>query len=459
MNAMSAKALPRCRSNQRGVAALVVAMLLLFGITLVAFFGNRSMIFEQRTSANQYRSTRAFEMAEAGLEWAVARLNENMTMTAAGSCTTTSTNTFANLYLPMVASTGFTVNNTLWPGCSIAANGATTCSCPTVGSTNPTFGASTDPRFRIVFESAGTDPWAVRVTSYGCTNAGDPCDSGSTSSPPDAVAVVSSVYKMKPAIANAPGAGLVTGAATIVNTGNINVVNLDVKSNGITIDAGTTVTLTASSNVTTLPGTPSRSSVLENDTALSTLTNADTTGDAFFRSFFGQTMAEYQNSSRTWTITAGSCGTNTRCTQCTAGANCGSAVSAAYNNGARQFWSDADVQWGASNMPSIGTLGASTAGDPIVFASSADIDLRANITAYGLFYAATATATDNWDAFGTGGAKVFGAFVSRGNFNKGSGGLDLIYDPNLFGEGGTRGTMVRVPGSWRDRTSDYTTAN
>jgi len=264
---------------------------------------------------------------------------------------------------------------------------------------------------------------------------------------------------MKPAVANAPGAGLVTGSATIVNTGNINVVNLDPDSNGITIDAGSTVTLTASSNVTTLPGTPSKASVLENDTALNALTTADASGDLFFKSFFGQTMNEYKKSSQTWTITSSSCGTNARCTQCSAGSGCGTAVSAAYNNGARQFWADADVQWNASNMPSIGTLGSSGAGAPILFASSAAIDLRANITAYGLFYAATATATDNWDAFGTGGAKVFGAFVSRGDFNKGSGGLDLIYDPNLFGEGGTRGTMVRVPGSWRDRRTDYTTAN
>ena len=458
MTALRTRPQPVSVRSQRGVAALVVSMLLLFGITLVAFFGNRSMIFEQRTSANQYRSTRAFEVAEAGLEWTVARLNESQTMTSAGSCTTTSASSFADLYLPMVPKVGFTIVSTLWPGCSMAANGATTCSCPTAASTNPSFGTAANPRFRIAFASVAGDPWAVRITSFGCTNEGAPCNNLSTATP-DAVAVVSSVYKMKPAVANAPGAGLVTGSATIVNTGNINVVNLDPDSNGITIDSGSTVTLTASSNVTTLPGTPSRASVLENDTALNALTTADTSGDLFFKSFFGQTMNEYKNSSQTWTITASSCGSNARCTQCSAGSGCGTAVSAAYNNGARQFWADADVQWNASNMPSIGTLGGSGAGAPILFASSAAIDLRANITAYGMFYAATASATDNWDAYGTGGAKVFGAFVSRGDFNKGSGGLDLIYDPNLFGEGGTRGTMVRIPGSWRDRLTDYTTAN
>ena len=60
--------------HQRGATTLVVALVLLFGMTLVTFYANRGQIFEQRTSANQYRSTRAFEMAEAGLEWAAARL-------------------------------------------------------------------------------------------------------------------------------------------------------------------------------------------------------------------------------------------------------------------------------------------------------------------------------------------------------------------------------------------------
>jgi Tfp pilus assembly protein PilX len=71
--------------SQRGAAALAVALVLLVGATFVAFFANRTMIFEQRTSANQYRSTKAFELADAGIEWAIARLNDPQTLTA-GTC-------------------------------------------------------------------------------------------------------------------------------------------------------------------------------------------------------------------------------------------------------------------------------------------------------------------------------------------------------------------------------------
>ena len=60
--------------RQRGAATLGITLLLLFVVMLVAGVANRNLIFEQRASANQWRSTQAFEAAEAGLEWAQAML-------------------------------------------------------------------------------------------------------------------------------------------------------------------------------------------------------------------------------------------------------------------------------------------------------------------------------------------------------------------------------------------------
>ena len=54
--------------SQRGAAALAVSMLLLFASSIVVFYLNRGLIFEQKTFANQMRSTSAFEVAEAGVE-------------------------------------------------------------------------------------------------------------------------------------------------------------------------------------------------------------------------------------------------------------------------------------------------------------------------------------------------------------------------------------------------------
>ena len=63
------------RVKQRGAASLVVVLMLFFVIALVSAYTSRNLIFEQRTSVNQYRSSMAFEAAEAGMEWATAMLN------------------------------------------------------------------------------------------------------------------------------------------------------------------------------------------------------------------------------------------------------------------------------------------------------------------------------------------------------------------------------------------------
>jgi Tfp pilus assembly protein PilX len=435
---------------KRGAAALAVSMVLLFGMTLVAFFASRGMLFEQRTSVNQYRSTRAFEMAEAGLEWAVSRLNDNQLM-AAGSCAAAAGGqSFADRYLPVSAG-GFAVTAHR-PTCSIAGNGAVTCDCPDATAPTATIGAATDPRFSVEYRTWPADVWTVEVVSFGCTNEGGaPCGDLTANPPPDGVAVVRALYKMRPTLPNAPGAGLVTGSYAITG-GNLTVVNMDPQSNGITINSGTTVDLGTATTAVTLPGTPARASVLDNDPSLAALTNADVTGDIFFASFFGEKMAEFRNNPKTWLITDGSCGGNLRCTQCANEGACGTAISAAIDNGENRFWSDTDVKW-TNNLPTVGTLG--TADKPIVVAGDAALKLSSNLTAYGMFYSATATVTEEWTFTGSGTAKVFGAFVSRGSFDKGAGTLDLIYDPNIFSPQNMRGLMVRVPGSWRDKSSEF----
>jgi PilX N-terminal len=448
--------LPVASRPARGAAALVVAMVLLFGMTLAAFFVNRGMIFEQRTSANQYRSTKAFELAEAGLEWAVARLNDEVEIVgSASSCAAgASTQSFADRYVP-VSTAGFGTPSAGQPACSVAANGVVTCGCPAAG-TDAVVGADTDPRFMVSFASGG-EPWTIRITSRGCTNAGTFCNPGSTATP-DGVAVVTALYKMKPSIPVGPGAGLITGAATNVG-GNLNVINLDPKSNGITINAGSVVNLDGSTNVTTLAGTPPRSSVLDNDPSLRDLTNADGTGETFFKSFLGEGFTEYQDNSKTWSLKGpGGCGGAQRCSECASANACGQELSNKYADGFEKFWADTDISMRNANRPAadaanpLRTFG--TAERPLSIASSAEIEMSGSIVAYGLFYAATATAVYDYADPGTGTATVFGAIVSRSRFTKGTGTLNLIYDPNLFSPGNLRGTMVRVPGSWRDSTGE-----
>ena len=251
------------RFHQRGAVALVVALVLLFGMTLIAFFANRTMIFEQRTSANQYRYTKAFEVADAGIEWAIARLNDGLTLTA-NSCTPASGAglvSFRDRYVRPTAADATHANgwlnplNNVYPGCQIdPAAGTLSCGCPAAGAA--TLAATAQPRFRVQFNpvtSPTADALAVEIISRGCTS-GDPCDPASAATASDSSVVARVLVKIVPTFPTVPGAGLISGSATVIS-GSLNVVNTDTAGNGITINTGSTVNLSGSGvTVQTLPG-------------------------------------------------------------------------------------------------------------------------------------------------------------------------------------------------------------
>jgi Tfp pilus assembly protein PilX len=343
--------------SERGAASLAVTLLLLFGISIIVFYANRSLIFEQKTSANQMRSTIAFEAAEAGLEWALGQLNDPRVLDAAASCTPATTPlltsvSFRGRYITPTAASGSTPAGFYPPAnaraaCSIAANGTLTCDCPLPG-TAPTLDNANAalPRFRVEFRALAGDPVAVEVLSIGCTSADAQCgDTAGTAS--DATSVSRTIVKLVPTFSNTPNAALVSGAATTVS-GNLSVVNTDQSAYGVTINAGTTVDEGSGTTVATLPGTPPSASILPNDPSLSTLSAADADGNLFFQSFFGKSMEAYRADPQTKVITASDCGTATAC---------GALVSSWYNKGFQQFWVYPDVQFTNANLPLAGTLG------------------------------------------------------------------------------------------------------
>jgi hypothetical protein len=414
----------------------------------------------------------------------MARLNDdrfiNSACVTSGTSTDPVTNSFRERYLaPTVGSSGASFVITAadrHASCSLKPNvdfndekikfeDATTCSCPTAG-TNPTLAVeSADaPRFAVRFNPHRIpspsnpsvlipgDPLTVEVVAYGCTNRGAQCDPGSTETP-DGTAVVRALLKVRPKFPNAPGAGLVAGAAATTG-GNLRVINLDLASNGITINSGTAVDLGGGTSAITLPGTPPRASVLDSDPSLNALTNADANGDLYFQSFFGETMDQYKKNPQTWLLTKDDCAGNERCTRCTSATACGGAMKTLLSQGLTQFWSEMPIAMGTSDVPNPpGTIGSPTR--PITFAGTKEIEFTGNLTAYGMFFVAANDALSTWEYEGSGTAQIFGSFVSRGNFKRGSGSVDLIYSPNIFRNGETTGLLVRVSGSWRDKETPY----
>ena len=455
--------------KQRGVAALAVSMVLLFAMTVVAFFANRSMIFEQRTSANQVRYTKGFELADAGMEWAIARLNDTLTLAAASCATASGTGllSFRDRYVRPTAAdathaTGwFNVIDNVFPGCQIdPATGTPTCSCPAAGAAGAAALATAAlPRFRVQFKAvtvannSTVDDQAVEIISRGCTN-GDPCDPTQAATFSDSSTIIRTIVKVRPTFPTIPGAGMISGSTTLVG-GSINVINTDTKSNGITINTGSTVEINANGFwVQSLPGTAAAQSILDNDPSLLNLTNADANGELFFSSFFGQGFAAYQAELGTKVLSPGGGGAAND--QCSSASNCGAAVSYWIDRGVTKFWVGAAVDFGSSNMPSTtgGTLG--TASKPIALATSGDLSFGSNVNAFGIFYSASATV--NTDAtLGNGNPTIVGSFISRGDINKqGAGNLTVAYNGSLFGATGRpSGILVPVPGSWRDKASAY----
>jgi Tfp pilus assembly protein PilX len=433
--------------SQRGMATLVVAVVLLVCITLIALFANRSIVFEQRTSANQYRSTKALEAAEAGLEWAFAQLNTPLNLGT--SCTTAGgTKTFRDNYLnpaatspPVYAATAGTFS-TATPACARQSGGGWTCSCPPGTSTTvaaPTCdGATTGacPKFVVQFERV-QDPAlalqcasgatncvisAVKVTSTGYTNV-DPS--------PDGTAQVSQMFKTISGLATPPAAPL-TAKGPVDISGNVEVTNTDPSTGGITINAGGDVTLSGGAQVYTISGTPPGASIASNDTSLSTLSD-----DQMFETFFGMPKTQFMNMPATTQIPPAqpACALTFSCTGTYGATELGNAVAA----GANIIWVN-----GVLDLSGNGQYGTAT--NPVIIIATGNIHVNGTVNIFGVIYSQASI----WDNSGGGTATICGAAIAEGAFT-GVGTPNPTYCPNVFNIlKKTTGAFGKVPGSWRD---------
>lgn len=409
------------RRQQTGLATLTVVMLLFLAMGITVLYTNRSLLFEQKTSANQYRSTQAFEVAEAGIEWALANINNQRIIGT--DCIPPVTPgvgdvTFKRRYTQTDFDTGLIAPTGLRAACVITAGGYT-CSCPTVG--NPA-ATAVGPAFSIQF-TATTQPGLIQLTAYGCTDTGAAakdvrCVPGGTGSS-DAHAQITTLVGLLPAVSTPPAAAI-TAKTTVAWTGTgaaLGVVNRDPSTNGITINAGGEVD-ESKARVITLPGSPPSSSIIENDTSLATLSD-----DAMFQTFMGMTKAEYQDLAH----------------QVTCSGNCSSTLEAAVAGGARTIWvnGDMDIQ---------GNVTLGTTELPIVLVVNGNVTLNGTMDVIGLVYCTALT----WDNTGGGSAFLRGAAVAEGAFT-GNGSPDFFYDADVLRRLALdTGAFAKIPGSWKD---------
>jgi Tfp pilus assembly protein PilX len=431
----------RGRSQQRGVATLTVALLLLFVASLSALYVNRGVLVEQRASGVQTQSTQTLEVAEAAVEWATGMLNSPYYIGADCKMTSSATNprTFRERYVMSKANdaaspTTDVAPSTANPGCKInPATGALTCACPDTG--GAAIGAAEQPGFTLAFESVPDPsnplvnlPDVVKVTAWACAAQAGACK------PEDYMKAeghqrVTAVLKLGPA-PRIPSAPLTCGTSCEVS-GSFNIVNKDVATNGILINAGTTITVKngAENGLESLEGQPVANAQIGSDQSLLALSSKDPTCDksAMFMAYFSMTIEQFRDATSTTKIS------------CSSASDCKSKLDAAIAQGKQFFYFETDLQLSGNN-----TYGSRNR--PITIVTPNAIKINGDNTFYGLIFSNSA----DWNDIGTGSSTIYGAQVTCAAYNtNGSGTLE--YDPETLKN--TRrmsAPLVRVPGSWRD---------
>ncbi|MES2715250.1 MAG: pilus assembly PilX N-terminal domain-containing protein [Pseudomonadota bacterium] len=420
----------------RGSAAMAITLMLMLLSTIAVLYLNRSVLFEQRTVANQMQASQAHEVAEAGIEWATGMLNAPFDIGASCNLLTTTNQSFRKRYVltrynaALNPTSDVVPATTAFPGCKVSPNGLA-CNCPTPpanGRLVADLGTATLPSFTVAFEAVAGDAEAVKLTVYACNAQAASCDSTNFTAG-DGNARLSVTLKMRAVLRAMPSAPLTCGTTCDLG-GSYNIVNRDVPTNGILVNAGAGIAAGNGVSATTLQGQPVNNAMVGNDASLAALVSADTntcSQSAMFGAYFGSTIEQYRDLPSTKTLS------------CTSAASCHAALTGAYNDGWRSFYLASDLHLSGNN-----TYGSRS--DPITLVTPHAIDLNGGNVFYGLIFSNDAQTND----LGTGSAEIYGAQVScRGYKNNGNG--TLTYDAEaLLNARRLTALMVRVPGSWRD---------
>jgi PilX N-terminal len=420
--------------TQRGAAALIVVMLLFFIVSLVAAYAGRNLIFEQKTSANQYRATQAFEAAEAGLEWALAMLNggridDTCTPPSVGSTLIS----FRQRYLTIDADGRY--SPALWaaggprerPSC-VQSDTGWNCSCPAGEGPSPTIppGGAVRPAFRVCFEAiAPPQPGVVRVVSTGSTsfdNVDRACDERGAGTAGDAAATVSVVVALSsPALTTPPSAALtvVGDLRNFAGPTGLTLVNTDPRTNGLTDSIGGDSPNPTNLTRVTVPGSPSEAPISP-DPSLTGLQP-----EQMFTSLFRMRPDTYKHQPAAVMLK-----------------NCAASCSARLQevvelNPGRIVWVEGD-------MDLFSAVDAGSETSPAQIVVNGNVRVFAPTRIEGMLYV-----HGNIQVFGP--TTVEGAAVATGDISIFAPTV-FEYGPEVLGQLVNRntGSLVRVPGSWRD---------
>ena len=415
--------------KQRGAAALIVTMMLFFAMVLVAVFVNRNLVFEQRSSANQYRSTQAFEAAEAGLEWAQAQLNHSARIGPDCLATTDpAASSFRTHYLQHVANTASFVPvdwnqagvaTALQPSCVRHENGWS-CSCPPNGP--PVLAAPGGnrpaPAFTLKFE-AGAKPGVVHIVATGCARLAGACVPGAAMNA-DAIARVHVDLGLIGGLRTLPAAAITTRGAFDAGGAAIGVHNPDPAS-GIAIHAGGPIAA-AQARLGTPAGAALDSALVGHDAALAALGEG-----TFFASYFGLDKASWKRQPGVVQL------------DCAAGCTAALSGAIASSGNNAMVWIDGDLALS-------GPVVVGSPEHPVLIVVNGEARLDGAVQLHGLIYSRSLS----WNHTSGSPAVLRGAAISETHYS-GTGAPELFYDAGQLARlKAETGSFVRIAGSWRD---------
>jgi Tfp pilus assembly protein PilX len=397
--------------RQQGAVSLLISMVLLTVITFVSVYTSKTVLLEQKISANELRGRIAFEAAESGVESAIAAINNGWTRDA------------NMVVLP----------NEVYDTDGNLTNGGETNSNTLVNGSRVTVTLS---------DASSGDLIATRIVAQGWSD-----DSSATRT----INVISAFVSPLPNTPDVPlstrGRVVISGSATVHNPEGHSTIwsggDVDFGSNNTT---STTIADPSASGYPDCLGSAStpcsmvRSSdrytagldVIEHDTSLSNLTT-----DEFFQNTFGMSMLRYQTEQVTVDVLPANI--NNLTTASPPGASLGANEviwvegNTAFNNltvGCTTSLSGSNVCSAANTKPSILII-------------NGNLNVSGNIHIYGLLYV-TGIMT------GSGNLTTVGAVMMQGSNSAMTGSVDITYNSAVLRSLADNTDSAGGGGSWRD---------
>ena len=417
---------PHIRS-QRGAASLAVVSVLALALLLAVGHAARQLAVEQRASANQLRSTQAFEAAEAGVAWALAMLARGERVDAVCETTTDPARLpFRDARLAFDAARG-TLAPRAWndagtprPVRAACAwrNDAWTCSCPEAAA--PSLPVGGGPAF-VVELTPGPAAGLHTLVAVGCTRADGDCADGSAG-PHDAAARIETVLGLVPALRAAPLAALTLQGDVGADVA-WHIRRDDAAVGGIAVHAGGSSASAPLLGIAGPAGSPRAALVADGDAALAGLAV-----DRLFARHAGVAPTAWSERPGVARI---------RCAS-----RCDTAVADALATGATVLHLSSDSV-PPSPVVLHGPLALGTADRPVAIAVAGDLRLDGAVVLTGFLHAQSL----HWS--GSGG-RVRGAVAVAGAVS-GSGDPTLVHDLAVLERlRSATGSLAPLPGSWKD---------